>query len=70
MCICHFEWQRYNGFWIKLCPVGAHRVFDIFKPYPIKQAEKLRGGLGIVMDDLVAGVCAYLCIRLILFVVE
>ena len=46
------------------------RVFDIFKPYPIKQAEKLRGGLGIVMDDLVAGIYAHLCVRLILFFVK
>ena len=46
------------------------RVFDIFKPYPIKQAEKLRGGLGIVMDDLVAGICAHLCVRLILFFIK
>ena len=46
------------------------RVFDILKPYPIKQAEKLRGGLGIVMDDLVAGIYAHLCVRLILFFVK
>jgi phosphatidylglycerophosphatase A len=46
------------------------RVFDILKPYPIKQAEKLRGGLGIVMDDLVAGIYAHLCARLILFFVK
>jgi len=46
------------------------RIFDIFKPYPIKQAEKLRGGLGIVMDDLVAGIYAHLCVRLILFFIK
>ena len=46
------------------------RGFDIFKPYPIKQAEKLRGGLGIVMDDLVAGIYAHLCVRLILFFIK
>ena len=46
------------------------RVFDILKPYPIKQAEKLRGGLGIVMDDLMAGIYAHLCVRLILFFVK
>jgi phosphatidylglycerophosphatase A len=46
------------------------RVFDILKPYPIKQAEKLRGGLGIVMDDLVAGIYAQVCVRLVLFFVK
>jgi|SRR5215213_2579545 len=31
------------------------RLFDIFKPYPARQFEVLRGGLGIMADDLVAG---------------
>ncbi len=34
------------------------RVFDIWKPYPARQMEALRGGLGICADDLVAGVYA------------
>jgi phosphatidylglycerophosphatase A len=34
------------------------RLFDIAKPWPIKQAENLRGGLGIVADDVVAGIVA------------
>jgi phosphatidylglycerophosphatase A len=32
------------------------RVFDITKPYPIKQAERLKGGYGIVADDVIAGI--------------
>jgi phosphatidylglycerophosphatase A len=31
------------------------RVFDVWKPFPIRQAERLRGGVGIVLDDLLAG---------------
>ncbi len=34
------------------------RLFDIFKPYPIKHLEKIKGGFGIVMDDLLAGLYA------------
>ncbi|HEY2962197.1 MAG TPA: phosphatidylglycerophosphatase A [Pyrinomonadaceae bacterium] len=34
------------------------RLFDIFKPYPARKFESLRGGLGIMADDLVAGVYA------------
>jgi phosphatidylglycerophosphatase A len=34
------------------------RFFDILKPYPIKHLEKLRGGIGIVMDDILAGLYA------------
>lgn len=34
------------------------RLFDILKPWPIKKIEKLPGGVGIVADDIVAGVMA------------
>jgi len=34
------------------------RMFDIFKPWPIGLAERLHGGLGIMADDIVAGVAA------------
>jgi phosphatidylglycerophosphatase A len=43
------------------------RLFDILKPFPIGRFEKLRGGFGIVSDDLAAGVYANACLRLILF---
>jgi phosphatidylglycerophosphatase A len=33
----------------------AFRVFDIWKPYPIRRLESLGGGLGIMADDLLAG---------------
>lgn len=34
------------------------RLFDIVKPPPVRQAEALPGGLGIVADDLAAGIFA------------
>ena len=40
------------------------RLFDIFKPPPIRQFEKLPGGVGIVADDVAAGVLAALVLRL------
>ena len=43
------------------------RLFDIWKPWPAEPAERLHGGLGIVLDDLVAGLYANLGLRLILF---
>lgn len=36
------------------------RVFDIWKPWPVRQAEKLPGGWGIMADDWVAGIYAAL----------
>lgn len=41
------------------------RLFDIFKPFPARQAEALPEGWGIVMDDLAAGVYALICTQLI-----
>jgi phosphatidylglycerophosphatase A len=32
------------------------RVFDIWKPPPVRQTERLPGGTGIVLDDMVAGI--------------
>jgi len=34
------------------------RIFDILKPVPVSTAEKLPGGIGIVADDVVAGILA------------
>jgi phosphatidylglycerophosphatase A len=31
------------------------RFFDIVKPFPTAKAERLPGGFGIVLDDVVAG---------------
>lgn len=36
------------------------RFFDIVKPYPVHKFEELEDGLGIVMDDVVAGIYANL----------
>ena len=43
------------------------RLFDIAKPFPINNVQKLRGGAGVVFDDLIAGVYANLSLTLILF---
>jgi phosphatidylglycerophosphatase A len=59
------------GQWIALaaCPVeirhallafGLFRLFDIVKPWPARQLERLHGGLGIMMDDVAAGIYALL----------
>jgi phosphatidylglycerophosphatase A len=40
------------------------RLFDIWKPFPVRQLESLPGGMGIVADDLMAGVYAALVLFL------
>lgn len=36
----------------------AFRLFDVAKPWPVRRLERLPGGVGIVADDLAAGVLA------------
>jgi phosphatidylglycerophosphatase A len=42
------------------------RCFDILKPPPVRQLERLPEGAGIVIDDLGAGVYAWVTLRLLL----
>jgi phosphatidylglycerophosphatase A len=44
------------------------RFFDIVKPYPAGRFERLKGGLGIMCDDLVAGVYGAVIVSIILAV--
>lgn len=41
------------------------RLFDIIKPFPARQAELLKGGWGIMLDDVVAGIYANAAIQVI-----
>jgi phosphatidylglycerophosphatase A len=40
------------------------RLFDVLKPFPANVAERLRGGVGVMMDDLVAGLYALVLVAL------
>lgn len=39
------------------------RIFDVFKPYPARDLERLSGGWGIMCDDVMAGIYANLLLR-------
>ncbi len=69
------EWA---GMWIAcfLIPSGwenflmafiAFRVLDIWKPLFIRMAEKLKGGWGVMMDDILAGIVANILVLFILW---
>ena len=45
-----FNWKSW------LLALLLFRAFDIWKPFPVRRLEKLEGGLGIVADDVMAGV--------------
>lgn len=63
-------WDEFVGFWITMIAVPVSfgticlgfllfRLFDILKPWPIKWADQqVGGGLGIMLDDILAGLMA------------
>ncbi len=47
-----------------LAAFGLFRLFDIWKPWPIRWLERsVKGGLGVMADDLVAGLYAVLVLQ-------
>ena len=73
-------WDEFVGFWITMiaAPTGwqwilagfiLFRFFDIVKPWPISWLDKhVDGGFGIMIDDVVAGLMAFLCLQLWLLI--
>lgn len=57
------------GFWVLVLGFILFRIFDIWKPWPIRRAERLPGGLGITMDDVIAGVMANILMQIVLRVI-
>ena len=41
------------------------RLFDILKPGPVRLAERLPGGYGVMADDIVAGALAAVCLLIL-----
>jgi phosphatidylglycerophosphatase A len=72
-------WDEYIGMWIALlmAPAGwpwmlvafaLFRLFDIWKPWPVRWAdEKMHGGFGAMLDDAIAGVYALASLQLLAF---
>jgi len=50
-----------------ICGLILFRFFDIVKPLYIKKMEKLPGGWGIMLDDVLAGVYANIILQAILW---
>lgn len=68
-------WDEFVGYWITMfmAPAGwtwvlagfvVFRLLDIFKPWPIKWVDtQIQGGFGIMLDDVLAGIMAALCLQ-------
>lgn len=58
-------WERTPAIWI--AGFLLFRLFDITKPWPARQAERLPSGLGIMADDCVAAVYACLSLHMLVW---
>ena len=55
-----------NWLWIILGFI-LFRLFDIFKPWPINWLDReIKGGVGIMLDDILAGIFAWISLQLII----
>lgn len=74
-------WDEVVGFLITMiaAPTGwqwvvlgfvLFRIFDIWKPWPVSLADqKLHGGIGIMLDDVIAGIYALIVLKLIAYLI-
>jgi phosphatidylglycerophosphatase A len=54
-----------SGWWVIIGGFILFRLFDIWKPYPIRRLEMLESGLGIMADDVLAGIYAAILLSLL-----
>ena len=72
-------WDEFVGFFITMFMVplslinvilgfALFRFFDIVKPWPISYFDRhVKGGFGIMIDDVIAGVMALICLQAIIY---
>lgn len=58
-----------GGVWAVISAFILFRAFDIWKPYPIRRLEALESGLGIMLDDVAAGLYAAIVNTILIAVV-
>ncbi|SRR5258708_6596107 len=62
--------SRPRSLWLQLIAFGLFRLFDIWKPFPIRELEaRVKGGMGVMIDDVAAAFYAYLVFVIFIVVV-
>jgi phosphatidylglycerophosphatase A len=54
--------------WISIVVFFVWRLADIIKPFPARKLESLNGGLGIMIDDIVAGVYVLIIVHVFILI--
>ena len=77
-----FVWDEFVGMWIASFPLVVFeyfwpwiilsftlfRIFDIWKPQPIRYFDKLDSPYGVMMDDVIAGLLSALILTIIFLI--
>lgn len=74
-----FTIDEFVGMWITLLFVPKKiwwillafliwRALDITKPFPARKLEALKGGWGVMLDDIMAGIYSFISVQLIIYV--
>lgn len=58
-----------NGYYL-VSAFLLFRVFDIWKPTPIREIQRLKGGVGVMIDDALAGVYACAILHVVRLIME
>ena len=57
--------NKYNYIFYALVALLLFRLFDIFKPLGIRKMEAIKGGWGIMLDDILAGIYSLLVLLIL-----
>ncbi len=60
MAFAPFEWRT------ALCGFVLFRLFDVWKPWPVSALDRVKSGLGVMLDDVGAGVLGFAVMQLLL----
>ena len=52
--------------WIVLAFI-IWRAMDIIKPFPVRKLENIKGGWGVILDDIMAAIYSFILIQLIIY---
>ena len=59
-----------DWYWYVIAAFVLFRLFDIVKPLGIREMENLRGGVGVMMDDVLAGVYSLLLLLIVRWLID
>ncbi|MEW6195915.1 MAG: phosphatidylglycerophosphatase A [Bacteroidota bacterium] len=76
-----FTLDEFIGMWISLLFIPKKiwflipafviwRAIDIFKPFPVRKLESLKGGWGVIIDDVGAGIYTFMIMQIIIHLIN